>query len=99
MGEFCTRCTDVCVSLQTVPLAESEVPLENVNLNGMMTTGTVVVAEPDAGLVPIMVKGNVVPWKVKLLLHMGILGAAAAARRLSSALARGITMKNGTPFT
>lgn len=92
IGEFCTRWTDVCVSPQTVPVAESEVPLEKVYLIGIITTGTVVVADPDAGLVPIIVNGNVVPLTVKLLLHMGMFGPAALMAFTLAISGRGLTM-------
>jgi len=82
--------------------ADKEVPFEKVNRRGMITTGTVVVADPDAGLVPIMVNGNDVPPTTKLLLHMGILAVAAFMRAASSVVGApvlGNTKKNGWPLT
>jgi hypothetical protein len=45
----------VWVSPQAVLSDDSDTPLLNVNRNGMMAMGTLVVAEPAAGLLPIMV--------------------------------------------
>ncbi len=61
MGEFSVRWSALSLSLQTVLSAESDTFPVKLNCNGMMTTGTFVVADPEAGSVPIIVKLYVVP--------------------------------------